>query len=87
MTTIFANVGRTATSTIRFIYQERFPSGIGPLYGIIWHYLSLGPDDYSCKNTFSFVSQIKNVNYSGKFLVSYDVTSVLLIIYFKKLFT
>ena len=35
MTTIFANVARTATSTIRFIYQEIFPSGIGPLYGII----------------------------------------------------
>ena len=27
-------------------------------------------DDYSCKNTFSFVSQIKNANLSGKFLVS-----------------
>ena len=34
------------------------------------------PDDYSCKYTFSFVSQIKNVNLSGKFLVSYDVTSL-----------
>ena len=34
------------------------------------------PDDYSCKDTFSFVSQIKNSNYSGKFLVSYDVTSL-----------
>ena len=33
------------------------------------------PDDYSCKDTFSFVSQIKNANLSGKFLVSYDVTS------------
>ena len=27
------------------------------------------------KDTFSFVSQIKNVNLSGKFLVSYNVTS------------
>ena len=34
------------------------------------------PDDYSCKDTFSFVSQIKNVNLSKKFLVSYDVTSL-----------
>ena len=34
------------------------------------------PDDYSCKDTFSFVSQIQNANLSGKFLVSYDVTSV-----------
>ena len=32
------------------------------------------PDDYSCKDTLSFVSQIKNVNLSGKFLVFYDVT-------------
>ena len=34
------------------------------------------PDDYSCKDIFSFVSQIKNANLSGKFLVSYDVTSL-----------
>ena len=34
------------------------------------------PDDYSCKYTFSFASQIKNANLSGKFLVSYDVTSL-----------
>ena len=34
------------------------------------------PDDYSCKDTFPFVSQIKNANLSGKFLVSYDVTSL-----------
>ena len=35
----------------------------------------LVPNDYSCKDTFSFVSQIKNTNLSKKFLVSYDVTS------------
>ena len=34
------------------------------------------PDDYSCKDTSSFVSQIKNTNLSGKFLVSYDITSL-----------
>ena len=34
-------------------------------------------DDYSCKDTFSFVSQIKNENLSGKFLV-------LLIFHFRK---
>ena len=40
------------------------------------HLLSLlVPNDYSCKVTFSLVSQIKNVNLSKKFLVSYDVTS------------
>ena len=36
---------------------------------------SLVPNDYSCKGTFSFVSQIKNANLF-KFLVSYDVTSL-----------
>ena len=34
------------------------------------------PDDYSCKDNFSFASKIKNANLSGKFLVSYDVTSL-----------
>ena len=34
------------------------------------------PDDFSCNDTFSFVSQIMNANISGKFLVSYDVTSL-----------
>ena len=33
-------------------------------------------DDYSCKGTFSFFSQIKNANFSGKRLVSYDVTGL-----------
>ena len=36
----------------------------------------LVPSDYSCKDTFSFVSQIKNANLSRKFLVFYDVTSL-----------
>ena len=36
----------------------------------------LVPNDYSCKDTFAFVSQIKNANLSKKFLVSYDVTSL-----------
>ena len=40
----------------------------------------LVPNDYSCKDTFSFVSQIKNANLSKKFIVSYDVTSLLTII-------
>ena len=34
------------------------------------------PDDYSCQDTFSFVSQIKKANLFGKFPVSYDVTSL-----------
>ena len=33
----------------------------------------LVPNDYSCKDTFSFVPQIKNANLSKKFLVPYDV--------------
>ena len=37
----------------------------------------LVPNDYSCKDTFSFVSQIKNANLSKKCLVPYDVTSLL----------
>ena len=36
----------------------------------------LVPNDYSCKDTFSFFSEIKNANLSKKFLVSYDVTSL-----------
>ena len=36
----------------------------------------LVPDDYSYKDTFSFVSQIKKAILSKKFLVSYDVTSL-----------
>ena len=36
----------------------------------------LVPNDYSFKDTFSFVSQIKSANLSRKFLVSYDVTSL-----------
>ena len=35
----------------------------------------LVPNDYSCKDSFSF-SQIKNTNLSKKFLVSYNVTSL-----------
>ena len=36
----------------------------------------LVPNDYSSRDTFSFVSQIKNANLPRKFLVSYDVTSL-----------
>ena len=33
-------------------------------------------DDYSSKDTFSFVFQIKSAKFSGKFLVSYNITSL-----------
>ena len=36
----------------------------------------LVPNDYSCKDTFSFVSQINIANFSRIFPVSYDVTSL-----------
>ena len=36
----------------------------------------LVPNDYSCKDTFSFVPQIENANLSKTFLVSYDGTSL-----------
>ena len=39
-------------------------------------YSPLVLNDYSCKDNFSFVSQVKNVNLSKKFLVSYNVTSL-----------
>ena len=39
---------------------------------------SLVPNDYSCKDTFTFVSQIKNANPSKKYLV------FLLVFHFKK---
>ena len=42
------------------------------------------PDDYHCKDTFSFVSQTKNAHLSGKFFVSYDITSPFIIFHFKK---
>ena len=37
----------------------------------------LVPNDYSCKGTFPFVSQIKNPNLSKNFLVSFDVVSLI----------
>ena len=43
----------------------------------------LVPDVYSCKDTFCFVSQIKNTNLSSTFLVSYYPV-FLLIFHFKK---
>ena len=36
----------------------------------------LVPNDYSCKDSLSFVSQIKNANLSKKCLVSFNVTSL-----------
>ena len=41
-------------------------------------------NDYSCKENFSFISQIKNANPSETFVVSYDVTSLFTIISFQE---
>ena len=70
----------------KFSPRDSFPklrpiiSSIGTFNYNLGHFLCdlvspLVPNDYSCKDTFSFVSQIKNANLSKKFLVSYDVTS------------
>ena len=70
----------------KFSSSETFPklrqivSSIGTFNYVFARFLCdllslVVPDDYSCKDTFSFVSQIKNANLSTKFLVSYNVTS------------
>ena len=41
----------------------------------------LVPNDYSCNDTFSFLSKIKNAYFSKKFLVSYDVTTLRVLIF------
>ena len=71
----------------QFSSSDSFPklcpivSSIGTFNYNLVHFLCdllspLVPNDYSCRYTFSFVSQIKNANLSKKFLVSYDVTSL-----------
>ena len=71
----------------KFSSSDSFPklglivSSIGTFNYNLAHFLCdlhspLVPNNYSCKDTFSFVSQIKNANLSKKFLVSYDVTSL-----------
>ena len=62
---------------LNFIWLFHLKVLLDPL---ITHFLCdllspLVPNDYSCKDTFSFVSQIKNANLSKKVLASYDVTS------------
>ena len=70
----------------KFSSSDSFPklrpivSSIGTFNYNLVHFLSnllppLVANDYLCNNSFSFVSQIKNVNLSRKFLVSYDVTN------------
>ena len=71
----------------KFFFSDPFPkflpiiSSTGCFNYNLAHFLCnllspLAPNDYSCKDTFYFVSQIKNVNFSKKFIVSYNVTSL-----------
>ena len=59
---------------------RRIVSSIGTFYYNLARFLCdllspLVPKYYSCKDTFSFISQINNVNLTKNFLVSYEVTS------------
>ena len=71
----------------KFSSSDSFPklcpivSSIGTFNYNLAHFLcdllsSLVSNDYSCKESFSFLSQIKNANLSKKCLVSYDLTSL-----------
>ena len=66
-------------STDSFHKLHPIVSSIGTCDYSLVHFLCdlLSPlvlHDYSRKDSFSFLSQIKNTNLSRKFLVSYDVT-------------
>ena len=68
-----------------FSKLHQIVSCIGTFNDNLAHFLCdvhspLVPNNYLCKDTFSFVSQIKNANISGKFPVSYDVNSLFTII-------
>ena len=71
----------------KFCSSDSFPklrpiaSSIGTFNYNLAHFLCdllspLVPNDYFCRYTFSFVSQIKNANLSKKIHVSYNVTSL-----------
>ena len=69
------------TSNDLFSNLRPIVSSIGPFnYNLVRFFCDLisplVPNNYSCKDTFSFVLQIKNANLSVKFLVSYDVSSL-----------
>ena len=69
------------TSGDSFPKRGRIVSSVGTFNYNLAHFLCdllspLVPNDNSCKDTFSFVSQIKNANLSRKLLTSYNVTSL-----------
>ena len=61
---------------VRLFHLQALLIIILTVFFVIFFYLPLVPNDYSCKDTFSFVPQIKNANLFKKFLVSYDITSL-----------
>ena len=68
-----------------FSKLRQIASSIGTFNYNLTHFLCdihspLVPNNFLCKDTFSFVSQIKNANISGKFPVSYDVNNLFTII-------
>ena len=71
----------------KFSWKDSFPklrqivSLVGTSNYNLAHFLfdllsHLVPNDYSCKDILSFVSQIKNANISNNSIVSYDGTSL-----------
>ena len=71
----------------KFSFSDSFPklrpiiSSIGTFHYNLPRFVcdlisSLVPNDYSCKDAFSTVSQINNANLLKKFLVFYDVTNL-----------
>ena len=68
---------------IHFLNLVRFFLSIGTFKYNLARFLcdllsTLVPNDYSCKDIFSFVSQIKNANFSRKVLVLILFTNILL---------
>ena len=66
---IVSSIGTVNYNLARFLYDLLSP---------------LLPNDNYCKDTFSFVSQIKNANRCRKSLVPYDVTSLFTNILFQE---
>ena len=61
---------------IQLFHLQVLLSIILPVFFAIFLLSPLVPNDYSCKGTFSFVSQIKNAYLSRKCLVSYNGTNL-----------
>ena len=61
---------------IRLFYPQVLLMFISPTHFLCDLLSLVVPDYYSCKDTFSFASQIQNANRSSKFLVTYNITSL-----------